>query len=162
MTHRSLSLPLILSASLLVAACGGDKKESTWLGTPPPTETSATTVDTAATDTATHPASPGGTAVVPDVGAGTTVIVMLGENTLGVPPESIPKGPAVITAQNGGSEVHNLFVEGPGVSRSAANVLEPGSTATLEVVFQPGTYTFYCPLADHRSKGEEARITIAP
>ena len=158
--NRSLAA-LCLSAALFASACGSeDKKDQTWLGTPNPTATTA--ADTAATDSATHPGSPGGTAVVPDVAAGTTVLVLLETNSIGMQEANIPKGPAVLTIENRSADVHNLFVEGPGVSKAAGDAIAAGQSASLEVTFQPGTYTFYCPLADHRQKGEEKQLTIAP
>ncbi len=158
MKHRSLLIVFLL-ASLLVVACRKEtpeEKNTTWLGTT--TDTSGTAPDTAS---ATHPASPGGTALVPDVAAGTTVLVMLNDNSIAVPQQAIPPGPAVLTVENGGTDVHNLFVEGPGISVAAGDPITEGKSATVEVTFQPGTYTFYCPLGDHRTNGEEAKVTIA-
>lgn len=157
-------LSLILSATILVAAaCSGEKKETTWLGTPPPDGTTATETAGGVSDTAsaTHPGSPGGTAVVPDVAAGTTVLVMLETNSLAVREQSIPKGPAVLTLENRSAETHALSVEGPGTSVTSDNIAA-GQSGNLEVTFQPGTYTFYCSILDHRTKGEEATVTIAP
>lgn len=31
-----------------------------------------------------------------------------------------------------------------------------------DVIFKPGTYTFYCPVEQHRKNGEEVKVTIAP
>lgn len=147
---------------LVAAACGTDeKKDETWLGTEPPQDTaSATAVDTAATAAATHPGSPGGTSIVPDVSAGTTVLVMLSDNSIAVREQSIPAGPAVLTIENRGSGVHNLFIEGEGVNKAAEASIAQGQSATLDVQFKPGTYTLYCPVADHRQKGEQIQIQI--
>lgn len=146
-----------MCATLLTAACGGgdEKKDETWLGTPPPESTTA-----ASTTDATHPASPGGTAVVPDVAAGTTVLVMLNDNSLAVREQTIPPGPAVLTVENGGTEVHNLVIEGNGLNRTTEGTIPAGGSATIEVTFAPGTYTLYCPVPDHRQNGEEATIQI--
>lgn len=113
-----------------------------------------------ATDTATHPASPGGTAVVPDVTSGTTVIVIVTEGSVGVREQSIPPGPAVLTVENGGKEMHNLFIEGEGMSRAAGDPIAAGGTQTVEVNLKPGTYTLYCPLLNHRELGEQTQITV--
>lgn len=145
-----------MCAMILAAACGGNEKtDETWLGTPPPESTTA-----ASTTDATHPASPGGTAVVPDVTAGSTVLVMLNDNSLAVREQSIPPGPAVLTIENGGTQVHNLVVEGNGLNRTTEGTIAAGASGTLEVTFTPGTYTLYCPVADHRQNGEEATIQI--
>jgi uncharacterized cupredoxin-like copper-binding protein len=162
MKQSTVLLPLILSATLLATGCA-EKKETTWLGTPPPDGTTSTESAGATSDTAsaTHPGSPGGTAVVPDVAAGTTVLVMLETNSLAVREQSIPKGPAILTLQNTSADAHALTIEGPGTN-VASDTIAAGQTGTLEVMFQPGTYTFHCSILDHRTKGEEATVTIAP
>jgi uncharacterized cupredoxin-like copper-binding protein len=156
----------VLTVGLLLAALAcreetPEEKKTTWLGTPNPTETAGTAADTTAAATATHPASPGGTALVPEVESGTTVLVMLADNSIAVREQAIPPGPAVLTIENRGSEVHNLFVEGPGVSSAAGDTIPEGKSATLDVNFKPGTYMLYCPVANHREKGEQVTVTIA-
>jgi len=162
MKQRSLIVIAFVSLSLvLFAACRGEtptEKKETWLGTPnPTTDTSGTAPGT---DTATHPGSPGGAALVPDVAAGTTVLVLLEDNSIGVQGQTIPPGPAVLTITNRGSQGHNLFIEGAGMNRAAGNSIPAGGSGTADVVFKEGTYTLYCPVADHRTKGEEVKITI--
>lgn len=158
MKQRSrIALTLLFTASLVLAACGGGPEigeDETWLGTPKP----GTATDTA---TATHPASPGGTAVVPDVSAGTTLLVLLEDGSIAVQEQSVPPGPAVLTIENRGTDVHNLFVEGPGVRRAAGDPIPAGGSASAPVTFQPGTYTFYCPILDHRQNGEQISVTVA-
>ena len=149
----------VLAAILLLSfAAFGCRQEGT------ATDTATTETDTAAavmTDTATHPASPGGTALVPEVAAGTTVLVVLEDNSIAVREQSIPPGPAVLTIENRGSELHNLFVEGEGIGRAADNPVPENGSGTLDVTFRPGTYTLYCPIGEHRSRGEQVTITIA-
>lgn len=162
MKQRSLIVIALVSLSLvLFAACREEtpqEKKETWLGTPnPTTDTSGTATGT---DTATHPGSPGGTALVPDVAAGTTVLVLLEDNSIGVQGQTIPPGPAVLTITNRGSQVHNLFIEGADMNRAAGDSIAAGGSSTVDLVFKPGTYTLYCPVADHRTKGEEVKITI--
>lgn len=126
------------------------------------TDTAASTTAAIETDTAsaTHPASPGGTALVPDVVAGTTVLVVLEDNSLGLPGQPIPPGPAILNVENRGTQVHNLYVEGEGINRAAGDNIESGKSATVDVMFRAGTYTFYCPIPNHRTNGEEATVTV--
>ena len=148
------AVTLLLAVSLVIL--GACKKESAATDTAPallPPQASAT-------DSATHPASPGGAALVPDVSSGSTVVVVLMEGSVGVQAQSIPAGPAVLTVENRGKEVHNLFIEGEGISRAAGDTIAEGSSSTVDVVFKPGTYTFYCPVLNHRELGEEAKVTI--
>ena len=144
----------LLFASLLVLSLACAKTETA-------TDTAATAGDTAATETATHPASPGGTALVPDVVAGTTVLVMISDGSIAVREQTIPPGPAVLTIENRGTGVHNLHIEGEGISRAAADSIAQGGTGTLDANLKAGTYTLYCPVMDHRDKGEQVSITVA-
>ena len=144
----------LLMTLFLVAACSSEDGSVDATAT----DTTATAPDTAS---ATHPGSPGGTALVPDVAAGTTVLVMLEDNSLALPGQPIPPGPAVITIENRGTTGHNLFIEGEGINRAAGDMIAAGASGTVDVVFKPGTYTFYCPVLDHRDKGESATVTIA-
>jgi uncharacterized cupredoxin-like copper-binding protein len=93
--------------------------------------------------------------------AGTTVLVVLEDNSIAIRGEAIPPGPAILTVENGGSMGHNLYIEGNGMNRAAGAIIEPGKTATIDVVFQPGTYTLYCPVLKHRENGEHTQVTIA-
>lgn len=133
---------------LLLAACGGGEAErqdnSTWL-------------DPAASQTNTMPAPP---AAQPDTHAGTTVMVTLNDGHIATREAAIPPGPAVLTVVNAGKEVHNLAVEGPGVQATTDATIDAGGTATINVTFQQGTYTFYCPVLDHRNQGETLTVPI--
>lgn len=93
--------------------------------------------------------------------ASATVLVVLEDNSIAIRGEAIPPGPAVLTVENGGSMGHNLYIEGNGMNRAAGDVIDPGKTATIDVTFQQGTYTLYCPILDHRAKGEQTQVTIA-
>ena len=133
-------------------------------GCPSKHENANTTMDiTSDTASATHPASPGGTALVPEAKAGTTVLVTLNDGSIDVSDaDAIPPGPAVFTITNAGTQVHNLFVEGPGVSQAASDDFSPKKVANMNVTLSPGTYTLYCPILDHRNKGETLKLIIKP
>jgi len=160
---RSVIVSLLVVA---LAACRGEtaeEKKTTWMGTPEPTPTNSTAAtDTTLTAAGTHPASPGGTALVPETDSGTTVLVMLNDNSIAVREQAIPPGPAILTIENRGSDVHNLFIEGQGLSRAAGDAIPEGRSASVEVVFKPGNYVLYCPIADHRRNGEQVQLTIQP
>lgn len=152
---RSLFVLLLLCLALVIA-CKDEKKE-TWLGEATPNPTATETTGTG--DNPTHPASPGGTAVVPDVTGGATVTVMLEDGRITPPAEAVAPGPAVVTVTNGGKETHNLHIEGPGVS-IAGDPLPSGNSRPIDVNFQAGTYTLYCPILKHRENGEQVTVTI--
>ncbi|HYC88672.1 MAG TPA: hypothetical protein VEO54_05640 [Thermoanaerobaculia bacterium] len=142
---------LLLTPLLVLAIACGNRESAT---------DTAATLDTAATDSATHPASPGGEALVPDVVSGTTVLVMLSDGSIAVREQSIPPGPAILTVENRGTGVHNLFVEGEGISRAAGDNIDAGGSSTVDVNFKAGNYVMYCPILDHRTKGEEVSVTV--
>ena len=88
---RPAVLTMFLALSLF--GCGGDEKDSGFLENAQQT----------ATDTATHPGSPGGAAVIPSTESGTTVLVTLNDNSIAVADaDRIPPGPTVFTITNGG------------------------------------------------------------
>jgi uncharacterized cupredoxin-like copper-binding protein len=154
--RNAVTALLFSSLLLLGAACTDEKPNENRLGT-----TTDTTGAASQTADATHPASPGGAAVVPGVDAGTTVLVMIQEGSIAVREQAIPPGPAVLTIENRGTDVHNLFIEGEGISRAAGDTIAANGSASVDVNFRPGTYTLYCPLGDHRQKGEQVEVTIA-
>ena len=144
MTSRSVFL--VFPMIVLLAACGGEAERqdnTTWL-------------DPAASQTTTMPEP----ATQPDTHAGTTVMVTLNDGHIATREAAIPPGPAVLTVVNAGKEVHNLAVEGPGVQVTTEGTLDAGETGTINVTFQQGTYTFYCPVLDHRNQGETLTVPI--
>ena len=144
---------LLVASLVLFAACKPERAETDTAPALVPPQASAT-------DSATHPASPGGAALVPDVTSGTTVLVMLTEGSIAVREQTIPPGPAILTVENRGKEVHNLFIEGEGISRAAGDTIVPGATQSVDVILKPGTYTLYCPVLNHRELGEQTEITV--
>jgi uncharacterized cupredoxin-like copper-binding protein len=61
---------------------------------------------------------------------------------------------------NNGSITHALAVQGPGGLVKTASI-DPGKSATLTVDFtKTGTYTFYCPVDNHRMLGMVGTITV--
>ena len=148
---RCLKSSAVVLVALIALACPSKNNEVA--------KPLGSTSDTAG---ATTPASPGGGALVPETKAGTTVIVTLNDNSLDVAnPDQIPPGPAVFTITNvSKTNVHNLFVDGPGVQKSAGNDLSPGQVTNMNIDLQVGKYTLYCPLLDHRKKGESIDLVI--
>jgi plastocyanin len=54
---------------------------------------------------------------------------------------------------------HAIAIEGNGVARSG-QFAQPGGTSSLSVKLKPGTYTFYCPVGNHRAQGMEGTLTV--
>ncbi|HEY0141176.1 MAG TPA: hypothetical protein VGF48_09785 [Thermoanaerobaculia bacterium] len=155
-----VALLTLLCVSLAFVACKNEKEGDQGITTAEAADDDSP-VDTTAGD-ATHPASPGGTAIVPSVSSGTTVVVMIEDGRVAVQQQTIPRGPAVFTVTNGGEQLHNLHIEGPGASVAAGDPIAAKASRDVSVMLQAGTYTLYCPVLDHRERGEQTTITIQP
>ena len=64
-------------------------------------------------------------------------------------------------AQNAGQTIHALEVEGP-KGEVETEPIQPGESATLRAdLSEPGEYTWYCPVGDHKYEVIEGKITVA-
>ncbi len=67
-------------------------------------------------------------------------------------------GEVTFTFSNPSSVPHALEIEGNGVEEETETIT--GSDAPLTVDLEPGTYTYYCPVGQHRSAGMEGTLTV--
>jgi plastocyanin len=125
----SVASAALVSAVLLVAACGGS--DSVEVGAQADEASTATTLDLSATEFTFAPS---------DATVDTA-------------------GDVTIRVTNDGGAVHALEIEGNGTEAETAEI-EPGGSAELTVELSEGTYTIYCPIGDHRSRGMEGAITV--
>lgn len=63
-------------------------------------------------------------------------------------------------ATNDGTVRHALAVDAP-AGKVATEALRPGQRATFSVRLPPGTYKWYCPVADHEERGMVGRLRVA-
>ena len=63
-------------------------------------------------------------------------------------------------ATNDGTVRHALAVDAPTGKVSTAT-LRPGQRATFSIQLPPGTYRWYCPVADHEGRGMVGRLRVA-
>ena len=69
-------------------------------------------------------------------------------------------GIVAFEATNDGIVRHALAVDAPaGQVRTPS--LRPGQRATTSVRLPPGTYKWYCPVADHEDRGMAGRLRVA-
>ena len=151
MLSRCCTIVALLAATVVLAACGEDRDGSV----EPSGGGTDTTGTTAPGDTSTSPARSGGTPVA-------TVKVKETEYTLHPENPKVGKvGLVKFEIENAGTLTHALEVEGPGGEVETEGI-EAGKSATLEAdLSKPGTYTWYCPIADHKTRGMKGRITVA-
>lgn len=76
-------------------------------------------------------------------------------------PTTLPPGETTFTITNTGEHEHNFEIEGNGVERELESNLAPGETGELTVELEPGTYTVYCPVGDHREEGMVTTLRVA-
>ncbi len=136
----------VLMMSLLVAT-GCRNEEGPQVSDP-------LTTDTAALTTAQATATP-------EVSMGATVAVALEDNRIAVSP-ALPPGAVVFTIANTGTEQHSFAIEGEEIARSLQSPLDAGTSGSLDVILRVGIYTAFCPLLDHRDKGEAVSIEVGP
>lgn len=83
------------------------------------------------------------------------------EFSLALSRASIRKGAAIIELVNYGEDDHDLALRRVGGTRTyRIGVVNPGRTGTLEGRLRAGRFTLWCTLADHRSRGMRATLTV--
>jgi plastocyanin len=139
MTRRVLFL---ISAALLVlslglAACGGDDDEGAGAAT---TEETATGGGGGGGATLALAADPDGALAFDK----TSLEASAGEVTIDLTNES--------------STPHNVEIQGMGVDEVSDTIT--GSTASVTLTLEPGTYEFFCNIPGHREAGMEGTLTV--
>lgn len=76
-------------------------------------------------------------------------------------PGSLPPGETTFTVTNTGEHEHSFEIEGNGIERELEANLAPGESGELTVTLEPGTYTVYCPVGDHREEGMVTTLQVA-
>jgi len=75
-------------------------------------------------------------------------------------PSTLMPGRYTLTVVNSGKQNHGLVVEGNGLNAALPQQLTRGDSGQLDVDLKPGTYTFYCPVDEHRGKGMSRTVTV--
>ena len=137
------ALMLALGA-LAMAGCGGGSDSSS----------------SSAATTTTEQAS-GGSSGGSGGGSSQSVNVSLTDFQLTPDNPTVKAGSVTFNATNDGQTTHSLEVEGPGDEQELPSDLAPGDSGELTVdLSKPGTYEWYCPIANHRQLGMEGEITV--
>jgi plastocyanin len=129
---------IAVAVALGIAACGGDDDDDT---------TAATTGTTGATGTA----GP----------AGETVDLTATDFEFSPADPTVKAGEVTFDLTNDGAAPHNITVEGPSGKESIPTDLQSGEEGELTVdLDESGTYTFYCPVGNHRELGMVGEVTV--
>ena len=67
-------------------------------------------------------------------------------------------GTVTINFDNPSSTPHAVEIEGNGVEEASDTVTSSKTSVTADL--KAGTYTFYCPVGNHRAEGMEGKLTI--
>jgi plastocyanin len=67
-------------------------------------------------------------------------------------------GKNTINFTNASQVPHAVEVEGKGVEKETKTI--QGGKASLTLDLKPGTYEFYCPVADHKAEGMKGTLTV--
>jgi hypothetical protein len=108
----------------------------------------------------TTPATVGTGATTVGAGVDATVPVSLIDYRLprGV---RVPRsGLIAFEVSNDGLSAHALAVNGL-AGQVRTQTLKPGERTTIEVRLAPGTYKWFCPVADHERRGMVGRVRVA-
>lgn len=80
-----------------------------------------------------------------------TVAVTLKEYKI-TPAAKLKPGAVTLVVANKGTIPHALAIAGPGLRKKTA-LVAPGKTAKLTVTLKDGSYSLWCPVANHASLG---------
>lgn len=151
----SLVIPTCLAAALALAACGDDERGSVEQSGSATGTTQDTATETTGQTTTSGAEEPKGDPVA-------TIEVEETEFELDpANPGVQDAGLVAFEVTNAGKVPHALEVEGPS-GEAETEEIAPGKTAELTVdLGEPGTYKWYCPIADHEDRGMVGQIRIA-
>jgi plastocyanin len=138
----------LIFASILLFAIGCTS-ETTDVSANDPSRASDQPIPSSTVD----PALPPGSSA-----AGPSVAVHMIDHEIHMP-QSVAAGRVVFNIENAGKEDHAFEIEGNGIEEES-EVLTAGNKTTMEVNLTPGTYTVYCPVADHKDKGMRMTLTV--
>jgi plastocyanin len=108
----------------------------------------------------TTPAAVGTGATTVGAGVDATVPVSLTDFRLPRNVRVRRSGLIAFEATNDGQAPHALAIIGP-AGQARTQTLTPGERTTVEVRLPPGTYKWYCPVADHERRGMVGRVRVA-
>ena len=143
----------LLAAAVLSACSSGDSGSGTAAGD----GSSSSSASSSSSSSAGTSEAASGSGAAQSNG---TVEVEAADFTLSLPSSSLSPGQTTFEMRNDGNATHAIEIDGPGVEDQKSSTAGPGGTATLTVTLQPGKYTMYCPVGNHRAMGMQTTFTV--
>lgn len=92
--------------------------------------------------------------------AKTTVTVTEREYRLTLSTRTPPAGVVRFVVHNAGHVAHALSISGPGVAARSTGTIQPGATKALQLTLRGGTFTLWCPVANHAAAGMKTTLAV--
>jgi plastocyanin len=83
------------------------------------------------------------------------------EYKIELPKTTFSPGKYTFEVENKGQIPHNLTITGPGVSKEATQDISAGSSGSVNVKLERGTYDFYCSIPGHKQQGMDQKVTVS-
>ena len=152
---RRIAILLAASAALTLAACGGDDK---------PTASGASGAGDPSTTSKSSGAYGGGSSSSSSSSSAGGATLKLAADPNGAKQFNESKltakaGETTIEFSNQSQLPHAVEIEGNGIEKST-KIVTGADAPPLKVDLKPGTYTYYCPVADHREAGMEGTLVV--
>jgi plastocyanin len=146
---RRIAVIAAASAALLLSACGDDDNASSSTGA-----AGGSSSDSSGSAYGKSSGSGGGGGATLKIAADPGGAKKFTESTL-----STSAGKVTIQFSNSSQLPHAVEIEGNGVEEETETVTGKDAPP-LTVDLKPGTYTYYCPVGDHRAAGMEGKLTV--
>jgi uncharacterized cupredoxin-like copper-binding protein len=75
-------------------------------------------------------------------------------------PATLSPAQFTFNVTNSGTHEHSFEIEGEGIEKALDRPLQPGQSAKLVADLRAGTYTVYCPVADHEERGMTRPLVV--
>jgi plastocyanin len=153
---RRIAVIAAASAALLLSACGSDDNASGTSGASGGSSSSSSDGGGGggAYGKSSGTSSSGGGGATLKISADPGGAKKFTESSL-----STSAGKVTIEFSNQSQLPHAVEIEGNGIEKSTDTVTG-ADAAPLTVDLKPGTYTYYCPVGDHRAEGMEGKLTV--
>ncbi|MBC7300077.1 MULTISPECIES: hypothetical protein [Nocardia] len=107
------------------------------------------------------PATAQESVITSDAVDSTRIEVSETEFAINVPNSRLTPGTYTFVVENSGSVSHDLVILGPGVESQRTSRIESGGSSELTVNLEPGSYTLWCSVGNHRELGMSTEIAVS-